>query len=315
MVAGPLVAHLGYRWLFLVPAAITSAAFLLTWACVPASTRSAPSPIPLVPAGLLSIGVLCLLLAISCGGTWGWSSTRFLSVAIAGPLLIVLWMAWEVRTSRPFIDLAMLSYRPILAGNALTLLAGFCTFASFAFTPQFLQTSPAHGYGFGATVTQSGFILLPCAAASFLSGFFVGSLAQRLGFRPTLIAGALLMSSAFLSMVLWHQQAWQVIASTTAQGFSSGMILAACATLIVLSVPPGASATASSINANLRTLGGAAGTAILAAILSSSARAGGVPSEFGYVVAYSVLAVAMLAAAGAAIAVPALSRPPQIRPG
>ena len=44
-------------------------------------------------------------------------------------------------------------------------------FASFGFLPQLLQTPPEAGYGFGATISESGRLLLPSAVASFLVGF------------------------------------------------------------------------------------------------------------------------------------------------
>ena len=44
-------------------------------------------------------------------------------------------------------------------------------FAAFGFLPQFLQTPEAAGYGFGASISESGWLLLPSAVASFLVGF------------------------------------------------------------------------------------------------------------------------------------------------
>ena len=69
------------------------------------------------------------------------------------------------------IDMQMMRRRGVWTTNVVAGCVGFGMFASFGFLPQFLQTPPEAGYGFGASITESGRLLLPSAVASFLVGF------------------------------------------------------------------------------------------------------------------------------------------------
>ena len=61
---------------------------------------------------------------------------------------------------------------------------------------------------------------------------------------------------------------------------------------------------ASGMNANIRTIGGALGTAVMSSIVTAGVRAGGLPSRHGYVVAFSVIAASTAGAALVCVAIP-----------
>jgi len=44
----------------------------------------------------------------------------------------------------------------VWTNNLVALLIGVGMYATFAFLPEFVQTPPAAGYGFGASITRSG---------------------------------------------------------------------------------------------------------------------------------------------------------------
>ena len=65
-------------------------------------------------------------------------------------------------------------------------------YATFAFLPEFVQTPSSAGYGFGASITESGLMLLPSAVTMFVTGMFAGRLVRRLGGKVLVIAGCLI---------------------------------------------------------------------------------------------------------------------------
>ena len=73
--------------------------------------------------------------------------------------------------------------------NLVALLFGVGMYAAFAFLPEFLQTPPSAGYGFGVSITQSGLILLPMSVAMFVFGIASGRLTSRFGAKAVLVAG------------------------------------------------------------------------------------------------------------------------------
>ena len=86
-------------------------------------------------------------------------------------VLAVAWVAVELRVPVPMIDMQMMRLRGVWTANVVAGCVGFGMFASFGFLPQLLQTPREAGYGFGASITESGHLLLPSAVASFLVGF------------------------------------------------------------------------------------------------------------------------------------------------
>ena len=104
----------------------------------------------------------------------------------------------------PLIDMRMMRRRGVWTANAVAGFVGFGVYASFGFLPQFLQTPVEAGYGFGATLTESGHLLLPSAVASFLMGFMTARLVKRLGTRVVVMSGTLASAAAFASIAVWH---------------------------------------------------------------------------------------------------------------
>lgn len=302
--AGPVVDHLGFDGLFWLPAVITAAAGIATLAFVPESPVRTASRLPVGPAVLLAIWLAALLLALSKGNQWGWASPRVLLLLATALLVGAAWIAVETRVPVPMIDMRMMRVRGVWSANAVAAFVGFGMFASFAFLPQFLQTPESSGYGFGATISESGYLLLPSAVASFLVGFCTAPLIRRYGARAVITSGTLTTASAYAGFALWHDEPWQVFLTTTVQGLGSGLAFSSIAGVVISAVPPEQTGVASGMNANIRAIGGSLGSAVMAGIVTAHAGARGLPNEAGYTIGFAVLAVAMLLAAAAAMAIP-----------
>jgi hypothetical protein len=78
--------------------------------------------------------------------------------------------------------------------------------------------------------------------------------------------------------------------------------------LIVAVVRRTETGVAAGTNANIRTIGGAIGAAVVATVIANASQASGLPTEAGYLAGFAVIGVGMLAAAGAA----ALFRPASV---
>ena len=64
------------------------------------------------------------------------------------------------------------------------------------------------------------------------------------------------------------------------------------------------------MNANIRTIGGSIGAAVMASIVTSGVAADALPKESGYTDGFAMLAVAAVLAAGASVLVPRARRQP-----
>jgi MFS family permease len=257
-----------------------------------------------VPAVLLAGWLVAVLLGLSQGGERGWGSPVVLGLFAAGLVLVVAWVVVEKRVPVPMIDMEMMRRRGVWTSNVVAAAVGFSMFASFGFLPQLLQTPPEAGYGFDASISESGRLLLPSAVASFLVGFAVSSLVRRIGTRAVITTGMLVAGAAFVSVALFHDETWQLYAATTVQGVGSGLVFSSLAGVVVASVPRHQTGVASGMNANIRTIGGSIGSAAMAGILTSHIGAGGYPAERGYQIGFVVLGVVMALASVAALWIP-----------
>ncbi len=306
VLAGPIVDLMGYQGLFLLPMAATAAAGVAALVFIPESPIRTPARLPLVPAVLLAIWLVALLLALSEGNQWGWTSPGVLALFAAAAVGMTAWVMVERRVPVPMIDMDMMRLRGVWTTNAVAGLVGFGMFAAFGFLPQFLQTPETAGYGFGASISESGWLLLPSAAMSFVVGFTTATLIGRFGARAVIVTGALTMSATFFSIAVWHDATWQLYLSTTAQGFGSGLVFSSLAGVVIASVPAAQTGVASGMNANIRTIGGSVGAAVMAGIVTAQHGPSGFPAESGYTIGFVVLGCCMLLAAGAASLIPDL---------
>jgi MFS family permease len=160
-------------------------------------------------------------------------------------------------------------------------------------------------------VTVSGLLLLPQTAASFFLGLVSGRLAQRIGSKKVLVAGTLVSAAGYLGFALAHESQTEVLISSTVMGAGFGLAFAAMSNLIVAAVPPSQTGVASGMNANIRTIGGAVGAAVMASVVTARTGLGGLPTESGYTNGFLVLTGALALAALAALLIPAVRRDPQ----
>ncbi|MFB9315212.1 MFS transporter [Nocardioides plantarum] len=316
VLAGPIVDVLSYHWLFWIPMVMTVLAALAAYFFVPESPERTAGRINVSSALLMSSWLVTLLLAVSQGHSWGWGSPITVGLFVATAVLLPVWVRAEARSDSPLIDMRMMRIPTVWTVNLVSLLFGMGMYSMFAFLPQFLQTpDDVTGYGFGASVTQSGLMLLGQTVATFLAGIYSGRLAARFGSKAVLVVGATLTAFGTLGLVVAHDQLWMVLAETTVLGLGFGLSFAAMSNLIVDAVPQSQTGVASGMNANIRTVGGALGSAVLASVVTANARPDGLPVEAGYTHGFGVLVVTSTLAALVAVFVPVIKARTHVVPG
>jgi EmrB/QacA subfamily drug resistance transporter len=305
--AGVIVDHLAWEWIFWLALIVTVLATVCTLLFVPESPIKVPAKIDWAGAALLSLGLAGLLFAISEGPRWGWTSARILGLFVAAAAALVAWVRWELHVPAPLVDMRMMRRRAVWTTNLAGLLVGFGMFGSFILIPQFVQAPPEAGYGFDATVTEAGLILLPATAVMLFAGPMAGWLGAKLGSRLPLLIGTLLAACAFGLIGLAHDERWELYIGTALMGAGIGFAFAAMANLIVEAVDPTETGVATGMNTIMRTVGGSLGGQISATIVTVHAGAL-YASEGSYSAAFFLSASVMLLAAGATLLVPVRAR-------
>jgi EmrB/QacA subfamily drug resistance transporter len=303
--AGPIVSALDYRWLFWIPVAVVAVTTLIALRYVPESPNRAQGRVSWLGAGLLSAWLVALLLPLSQAGQWGWGSVRVIGLFALAVVLFALWLLAEARSSSPLIDLRVMRLPAVWTTNTVALLFGAGMYALWSFLPGFVQTPSSAGYGFGASVTTSGLLMLPMLLAMFCSGILGGRLEPVVGAKALLTTGAALGALALGFLALWHAAQWQIAVVAGVFGLGIGLAFASMANLIVGSVPPEQTGAATGMNANIRTIGGSIGAAVTSVLVTAHLQPSGLPYASGYTHGFTLLALLCLAAALAALLVPA----------
>jgi EmrB/QacA subfamily drug resistance transporter len=325
VLSGVIVDNLSWRWLFIVGAIGLAIAVVLVHRFVPESPIKTPSRIDFPGALLLSSGLIALLVALTEGESWGWTSGRIVGLLAASAVLLVAWGLVELRVPEPMVDMRMLARREVLFTNLTALIAGFAMFGAFVLIPNFVEMphdlpdglARLVDYGFGASATEAGLYLLPTSVTLLVAGPLTGVLARRWSAKWPLALGLLLVSASTASFATWNDEPWQMLAAMPFLGFGVGFAFASMAVLITEAVRPTETGVAGGMNTVMRTVGGVIGGQVGAALLTAyPIRGTEVPSVTGFEIAFALSAVAALVGAGIAafITPPRLRRQPVLVP-
>ena len=298
VLSGVIVDHLSWRYLFVLGSIPVAASLVLVHRYVPESPIRTPSRVDVPGALLLSAALVTLLLALTEGEHWGWTSPPIAGLALAAAVLFVVWSQVELRSREPMVDMRMLAHRPVLLTNVTTMISGFALFSCFVLVPTFVQSPESRGYGFGASPTEAGLFLLPGSVAILFSGPLAGFLGRRYGPKWPLAVGMAGVSIAAALLAFAHAEPWQVVVANVALGLGVGAAFAAMVSLIAENVDPREMGIATGMNTVVRLVGAVIGGQLGAALLTARTIGdSSAPAESAFTWAFGLGAVAALAAA------------------
>jgi len=304
VLAGPIIEHFSYHWLFWFPLGAVIVATVGIIVFVPESPVKTRGRVDSLGAVLLGAWLVALLVPVSQGATWGWTSPRTIGLFVVAAVLIPVWVWMESRTRSPLVDMQMMRLRPVWTTNQAALVLGFGMFASFVLVPQFVELPTSTGFGFGASVTKAGLFLVPATLGMLVAGPISGRLSSTVGSRVPLILGAAFSCAAFVLLTLAHSEHWQIYTAMAVMGIGIGFAFSSMANLIVESVPASQTGVATGMNTIVRTIGGAIGSQVSAGIVAATLAANGEPTERGFTIAFAAAAIALAIGVVVALMVP-----------
>src|SRR3954470_12695322 len=304
VMAGPIVEHFSYHWLFWFPLVAVVIATIGIVFFVPESPVKTRGRINPAGAVLLSAWLVTLLVAISEGSSWGWTSARTLGLFALTAVLIPVWVWVESRSRSPVVDMRMMRLRGVWTTNLAALLLGFGMYASFVLVPEFVELPRSTGFGFGASVTKAGVFMVPATLGMLLAGPVAGRLSSTVGSKLPLLLGALFSCVGFVVLAAAHSSDWEIYTGMLLMGIGIGFAFASMANLIVEAVPAEQTGVATGMNTIVRTIGGAVGSQVAAGIVTATLAASLLPTEKGFTIAFAASAGALALAFLVSLAVP-----------
>jgi len=259
-IGGLVVSALSWRWLFLINLPIGVVALFLLMRQVPADRASANPPRPrFASAALGSAGLASLMVALSLGPERGWSAPSVLSAAIAALALLVAFAGVERRASDPLLPWPLLR-GPLGPAALLTLIGQLLTIAVAFLLPLYLEGVRDMDAG------RAGRWLAVLPVAALFGAPLAGRWADRVGARPLTVGGLALVVAGDLFLSRMGTSGAGLLPGVLLAGIGLGLFSVPNASTVMGSVPEEQLGLASGLQATMRNLGIAAGTAFAAGV-------------------------------------------------
>ncbi|WP_375486426.1 MFS transporter [uncultured Jatrophihabitans sp.] len=262
---GWIAEHLDWHWLFWVPAGSGLVMFCAVAVVLPPRRGGSGGRFDVIGALGLAGALTALLLALSRGDLWGWTSGSTLGCAAGGVLLLAGWVPWELRVRRPLVDLRLAVHPALAVVNVAAAFAGLGMFANLLVTTQVLQLPTATGFGLGRGTLAAGVLMAPASLMMLFVAPFTAIGIRRFGAHVTLAAGAGLMATAYSVRCLTDSNLHNLIVSMLVVALGTALVYGAMPALVLRVAPPAQAASANSVNTLMRAFGTASTSAALAA--------------------------------------------------
>jgi len=285
VLGGVFTDQLSWRWAFLINLPIGLVGLLLASRNLPAGAKHRTGPIDYLGAMILAALSVCLVLIVSFGDDWGWSSVRTIALAAAAVVLLLVLLPAERRAPEPVLPLPMLRTPTVSIASLVGFIANFAMFCVLVYLPTYLQV--VHG----VSATLSGLHMLPLVLGLVISQALAGRWSGRTGkWQLCLVAGMALniVGLLLLATLSAHTSAWVLGLYFAVVGVGIGMVPMVVMAAVQNAVDPADLGAASAMVTYSRSMGAAFGVAAFGAVfnhvftprLTSALNHSDLPAEF-----------------------------------
>jgi EmrB/QacA subfamily drug resistance transporter len=267
VVGGFITDQLSWRWVFFINLPVGLAAALIIGIALKEPKRTTRPAIDYAGATVLMAAITILMLALVEGGT---SFATLLAprnlMLLSGAVLLTVIFVWiEKRAADPIIPFKMFRNRTVSVSVLAGFLAGVSMFGAISFVPLFAQGA------LGSTATEAGSLLMPLMLSWVTMSVVGGRLLLRVGYRPTSIAGFIVLTIGFifLSMNERDTARYWLYFDLVLIGAGLGLTMLTLLIAVQQSVSRTQLGIATSLNQFSRSIGGAVGVALMGTVLSA----------------------------------------------
>jgi EmrB/QacA subfamily drug resistance transporter len=299
-VGGWLISSASWRYIFLINLPLAAA---VVWVCVRhvPETRepSTGGRIDVVGAALVTLSLVGLCFGLTEGAHLGWGSPPVVGALAAGVVLLAAFVWWERRFSHPLLPLDLFRVRAFSATNAVTFIVYGALGAVLFLLP--IQLQQVSGY----SPLASGAALLPVTGVMLLLSARSGALAGRIGPRPQMTVGPLVVALGILLLTRIGPDGnylTEVLPAVLVFGLGLAITVAPLTATALNSVPPEHSGMASAVNNDVARAGGLIAIAVLPAAAGIGELTNRDPEAFSAGFQMACVIAAVVCAAGGILA-------------
>ena len=211
-----------------------------------------------------------MLLGLSFGKQWGWSSLNTIGLLLGGLVMLVVWVWHELKLSNPLLNVRLLANRQVALANLGFFLLALGAMNVAQMLTVLLQQPVWTGVGLGLSASVAGALKFPSAVIAVFAGAWGGVLAGRHGGRLTMLIATGTVALAWVLLVLDHSSVVMVVGMMLVSGFGMTIAFGAVANLVVEVSPRESTSEATGFLQVTRAIGMAIGSQVTAVLMASS---------------------------------------------
>lgn len=259
----------GLRAAYGIGLALSVVALIVAWRSLPAEK---PGPRPTIDVGgasTLAVGMFGVLLIIADPALWQ-APGAAVAVVVGALVAIAAFVAIELRSRSPLVNLRLLGRARLLRANLAMLIAAVGLYLLFSLMTRYVQTPPAANYGFALPGIAAGASLIPFSLLGFVAARTTPLLRSRRAEGWAYALSAMPAIAAAAVFVIAHNSLAAVLVAVALLGYAVGGISAAMPELLLVDVPQDETSSVLSINQIVRAMGFSAGSAVAGFLLASA---------------------------------------------
>jgi EmrB/QacA subfamily drug resistance transporter len=216
----------------------------------------------------LTVGLTALVLALVESNAWHWGSPRVIGLLIVAATALAAFGGIEQRVRVPMLDFSFFRSRTSAGSNMVAFLVTFAMFAQFFFLTLYMQNVLHY------SPLQTGVRFLPATLVIIVMGPLAGRLTDRVGPRPLMVMGLVLVGGALLiqSRLTVHSGYGLLLPGFILMGFGMGLVMSPMSTAAMNAVDRSKAGAASGVLSMSRMVGGTVGLAVMGALVTTIGR-------------------------------------------
>lgn len=267
-IGGLVVGSWGWESIFYINIPIGILAFLAGQFVLPHDKEHSREKFDFIGAGLFAAGMFLLLLALSEGHEWGWTSIHILIVLVAAISALTAFVYYETKTGNPMIDLSLFKCWPFSAGSLAGLFSFMAMFTNTMLLPFYLHSI------MGLSPMQIGILITPFPLIMGITAPISGYLSERISAIYLTSCGLTITLIGLMYLTTLNADAAlvQVAIAQAVMGLGNGLFQSPNNNSVLSSVPISKVGLASGINALVRNVGMVSGIASAVSVFESRQR-------------------------------------------
>ncbi|WP_426455152.1 MFS transporter [Paenibacillus sp. S-38] len=265
-IAGKLADLLGRKSVYVTGLLIFMLGSVLIALGLQSHKSAGPVRFDIAGMAAMIVGVVSLLLALSFGGgQYAWGSWQIIGLFVLSFAALTVFVRIESTTPEPILPVRLFRDRTFSIVNAIGFLMSIGMFGAIMFVPLFMQGIV------GISASASGTVMTPMMLSMILASIAGGQLVLKVGVRPQMTAGMIIMAGGFLLLTTLGVNTTKLYASgiMLVIGLGMGLVMPLLTLTLQEHFPKSELGVVTSSSTFFRQIGGTFGMTLLGVVMNS----------------------------------------------